>query len=158
MAYCSANDSMYRHPIRVIPHPLQRRQTVRQLDCPLDAHIDIAIVAVDDNRHYTPLQWLRHHPQPALSGDTQRLVLYCLHRVVHHKGPTHQLDTHFICHYLFADVCIACQLCQHHKKHYSQRNKERDATQLPNRSSLIIATIQGMDIFAAGKESHTDKQ
>ena len=56
MAYCSANDSMYRHPIRVIPHPLQRRQTVRQLDCPLDAHIDIAIVAVDDNRHYTPLQ------------------------------------------------------------------------------------------------------
>ena len=56
MAYCSANDSMYRHPIRVIPHPLQRRQTVRQLDCPLDAHIDIAIVAIDDNRHYTPLQ------------------------------------------------------------------------------------------------------
>ena len=25
-------------------------------DCPLDAHIDIAIVVVDDNRHYTPLQ------------------------------------------------------------------------------------------------------
>lgn len=38
------------------PTRLQRRQTVRQLDCPLDAYIDIAIVAVDDNRHYTPLQ------------------------------------------------------------------------------------------------------
>ena len=57
---------------------------------------------------------LRHHAQPPLPRDTQRVVLLRLHRPHREPGTAAGVDTHLVFAGLPHDVGAACQLCRHH--------------------------------------------
>ena len=75
-----------------------------------------AAAGADDCRHRPPLPGLRHHAQPPLPRDAQRMVLLRLHRPHRESGTAAELDTHLVFAGLPHDVGAACQLCRHHAK------------------------------------------
>ena len=104
------------HRRRTVSLAYQGPQTHGRTHRPLAAPPGPAAAGADDCRHRSPLPRLRHHAQPPLPRDAQRVVLLRLHRPHRESGTAAGVDTHLVFAGLPHDVGAACQLCRHHAK------------------------------------------